>query len=102
MKSSRRLMAIGFEQLPQKHNFGRINCVSLKDQEMHLTAKKHQAALALINATDKAPTFAGFDVDRGLKHGGVNRPTKQPRFEHLDTILFHNLTITSQQPRSKP
>ena len=102
MSLSRWLMPVGRQQLPQKHNFGRINGVSFKDQEMHFTAKQHESALALIDAADKAPPFAGLDVDRGLEHGGVNRAAKQARFEHLDAILFHDLTIPSQQPQSKP
>ena len=101
MTLSRRLMPIGRQQLPQKHNFGRINSVSLKDQKMHLTAKQHETALALIDAADEAPPFAGLYVDRVLKHGWVNRAAEQPRLEHLDAILFHDLTIPSQQPQSK-
>ena len=102
MTLSRRLMPVGRQELPQKHDFGWINGVSFINQEMHLAAKQHETALALIDAADKAPPFAGLDVDRGLEHGGVNGAAKQARLEHLDAILFHDLTMTSQQPLSKP
>lgn len=100
--SGRGLVAVGRQQLPQQNDFGRLGIVALEDQELHLTGEKQKAPFAFGDAADKAPALAGFDVDGGLEQHGVNRPAKQPRFEHLDAILFHDLTMTSQQRRGKP
>lgn len=99
---SRRLVAVGRQQLAQQHHLGWVDGVSLKNKEMHLARKQHKTALALMDGADQKPAFGRFDVDGGLEHLGVNRPAEQPRFEHLDAILFHDLTMTSQQRRGNP
>ena len=102
MKSGRRLVTVSRQQLAQEDNFGRLDGVALKDQEMHLTRKKHKTAFALMDGANQPPSLGGFHVDRGLKQGWVNRPTEQPSFEHLDAILFHDLTMTYQHHKRKP
>lgn len=97
---SRRFMAVGRQQLPQQDNFGRLNGVSLKNEEMHLSREQQKAAFALVNGSDQAPAFGRLDVNCGLENRGIDRAAEQPRFEHLDAILFHDLTMTSQDGSS--
>lgn len=102
MSLGRRLVAVSRQQLAQEDNFGRLNGVALKDQEMHLTRKKHKTAFAFMDGANQSPTLGSFHVDRGLEQSRVNRPTEQPSSEHLDAILFHDLTMTYQHYKRKP